>query len=143
MNKLQTMLDMQLSLQQKVNEKYPHRRMNPTELVTCGEILDCLQRQDDFIADETRELYTSLGGDSNGRESSAVWKPWKANHDEFRNRRFVDLSEEDQKAVKMEFTDKFHFIMVQMLALGIDADELFELYCEKNAENFKRQEENY
>lgn len=142
-DQLQIMLDMQQSLQLAIHEKYPQRVPDPTKLSTCGEILDWIRLQDEFIADETRELHTSLGGDSLGREAAGVWKYWKANHEDLRNTKFCDLSEADQKAVKMEMIDIFHFVMCKFIGLGMDSNEIFELYYEKNAENFKRQEENY
>ena len=58
---------MQTGLQVALSEKFDWVP-NPTKLETCGEMLDWMQRMDDAIADETRELYTSLGGMSNGKE---------------------------------------------------------------------------
>ncbi|MGL5579410.1 MAG: hypothetical protein ACRDCE_00330 [Cetobacterium sp.] len=140
---LDIMLDMQHHLQSSLHYSKPDVIMHPDRLKTCGEILQWMRNQDDFLADETRELYTSLGGDSLGREASAIWKPWKKNHVEFNNRPFAELSEEDQKAVKMELIDQWHFFMCKFLALGMNSAEIMELYHEKNKENFDRQARGY
>lgn len=41
--------------------------------------------------------------------------------------------------VKEELVDIFHFFMSMCLKVGMDADEVYERYIEKNKENFKRQ----
>lgn len=38
-----------------------------------------------------------------------------------------------------ELTDVLHFYVSMCLHAGIDADELFRAYCDKNAENYRRQ----
>ncbi|MGL4521775.1 MAG: dCTP pyrophosphatase [Bacilli bacterium] len=140
---LDIMLDMQHSLQVSLHNSKPDIIMHPDKLETCGQILQWMRMQDDFLADETRELYTSLGGDSLGREAASIWKPWKKNHVEFNERPFSELSVEDQKAVKMELIDQLHFFMCKFLALGMDSSEIMELYREKNKENFDRQDRGY
>ncbi|QPB12329.1 hypothetical protein [Providencia phage PSTCR6] len=141
---LSVMLDMQKSLQVYLAENKPEHNKHPDELKTCGEILAWLRNQDDYIADETRELYTSLGGMSNGEKAaSAIWKPWKTDHAKMQNTLFSDLSEEDQLEVKFELIDQFHFFMNKFIALGMDAKEIYELYYLKNAENFDRQNRGY
>lgn len=140
---LQIMLDMQTGLQIKLAEKFPETVMNPTKLEKCGDILKWLRLQDDFIQDETRELYTALGGMSNGKEASAVWKPWKSAHAEAIERNFSDLSDEDRLEVYFEMIDQIHFILAKLIGLGLSAEDVFKLYYLKNAENFARQERGY
>lgn len=41
--------------------------------------------------------------------------------------------------VKEELIDIFHFFMSMCLKVGMDADEVYARYIEKNKENFKRQ----
>ena len=144
-NPLDVMLQMQSKLQTELCRRYPNRcdSLDPNNQGTCGGLLDFLRLQDDFIADELRELYTSLGGASNGKDASAIWKPWKATHEDRRLTYFTELSEADQLEVKFEMIDAFHFIMNKFIALGMDAEEIFKLYFLKNAENFKRQERGY
>jgi len=141
---LQTMLDMQRRLQSELATRLPKHNKNPDELKTCGDILDWMRRQNDAIDDERRELFTSLGGMSNGEKSAtAVWKAWKADHDEKRNTLFADLSEEDRLEVLFEMIDEWHFVLNKFLALGMTSDDIFALYALKNRENFKRYENNY
>lgn len=141
---LQVMLDMQRSLQIRLANDKPETNRHPDSLETAGEVLAWLRNQDDYIADETRELYTSLGGMSNGeKEASAVWKPWKKRYSEMQSKKIQDLSPEDQLEIKFELIDQFHFFMNKFIALGMSAEEIFKLYYLKNAENFARQDRGY
>ena len=45
----------------------------------------------------------------------------------------------DDLALKNELVDVLHFFVSMCLHSGMDADELFRLYCAKNQENFDRQ----
>ena len=139
---LQIMLDMQAGLQKELAQKFDHVA-DITELETCGEMHDWLKWCDDSIDDERRELYTALGGMSNGKEASAVWKKWKARHMEARNTKFTELTPADQLEAKFELIDQLHFVLCQFLVMGMSADEIFKLYYLKNAENFARQERGY
>lgn len=141
---LDIMLSMQRSLQVRLAKDKPEFNRNPNDLITAGDVLDWLRDQDDSIADETRELYTSLGGMSNGeKEATAVWKKWKTRHAELRNVKIADMSPEDQLEIRLELVDQFHFFLNKLMALGFDSQTLFELYYLKNAENFARQDRGY
>lgn len=143
-NPFQVMIDMQRALQENLAENKPQLNLHPDKIETCGQVLDTLQYQSDCIADETRELYTSLGGMSNGeKDATAIWKRWKEKNIEFRNRKISELSAEDQLEIKFEMIDIMHFVMCQLITLDIDAKELFELYYLKNAENFSRWKNGY
>lgn len=140
---LQAMLALQKMAQDSLSEKLPSAP-KLGELETCGEILDVIQQQDDAIADETRELYTALGGMSRGaKPASGVWKYWKANHEELRAIKFADMSEEDRLEVLFELIDQWHFFMCKFLALGMDAETIFTMYALKQAENIRRWDNNY
>ena len=139
----QKMLDMQSNLQASLNEKLDWNPI-PEDLETCGEILDWLQHNNDAIDDERRELYTALGGMSNGEKAAtAVWKTWKVNHMDMREKLLTDLSEDDQNEIAFEMIDQLHFIKAQLLALKLDARTIFCLYYVKNAENFRRYNNRY
>ncbi|EIF8777399.1 dCTP pyrophosphatase [Escherichia coli] len=141
-NPFQHMMNMQKALQDQVSKDRPWVA-KIDELKTCGEILDFIRANDNALDDETRELYTALGGMSNGKDASAVWKHWKANHMEARNRLFSDLPEADRLETYLEAVDQLHFIMCKFLALGLTAKDLFVLYMLKNAENYRRLESGY
>lgn len=143
-NPLDVMISMQKSLQSKLAEDKPKMNQHPDDLDTAGKIVDWMRIQKDCIDDEFRELLTSLGGMSSGeKDASGVWKAWKSNNLEKRNTKISDLSDEDQLEIKFEFIDIVHFVLNMALALGLDAKEIYKLYYLKNAENFKRQENNY
>lgn len=46
----------------------------------------------------------------------------------------------DYGAIKEELVDILHFFVSMCLKVGMDAEELFELYKTKNRENFRRQQ---
>lgn len=141
---LQQMLDMQKNLQSELATRLPKYNQHPDNLETVGDILDWNRAQNDAIDDERREFYTSLGGMSNGEKAaSAAWKRWKANHDEVRNTKFSDLSEEDRLEVMFELIDEWHFVLNKFLSLGMSEQDIFTLYALKNRENFNRYENNY
>ncbi len=141
---LQIMLDMQKSLQVRLATEKPEYNSHPDELATAGDVVAWLRNQKDYVDDEFRELLTSLGGMSNGEKAaSSVWKPWKAQHAEFRNRRIDELSPEDQLEIKFEMIDILHFVLNMFHGLGLSAEEIFKLYYLKNAENFARQDRGY
>jgi dimeric dUTPase (all-alpha-NTP-PPase superfamily) len=45
----------------------------------------------------------------------------------------------DEAAVKEELIDILHFFVSMCLRMGMDAQEMFEIYAGKNRENFDRQ----
>ena len=45
----------------------------------------------------------------------------------------------DHAALLEELTDVLHFYVSMCLHAGVSADELFAAYCDKNAENYRRQ----
>lgn len=140
---LQSMLDLQNLAQQNLSDTLSWVP-RPDQLKTCGEILDWLKQQDDSIEDETRELYTALGGMSRGaKAASGVWKPWKANHQELRSQVFAEMGEDDKLEILFEVIDQWHFFMCKFLALGLDAEAIYKLYALKQAENLRRWANNY
>ena len=60
------------------------------------------------------------------------WKPWK------KTKKEVDL-----RKVQLELIDAFHFMLELMIIWGLDANQIFELYQSKLAENHKRQDGGY
>jgi len=45
----------------------------------------------------------------------------------------------NERAVKEEIVDILHFLVSMALSAGMSAKEMFEIYLDKNEENFKRQ----
>ncbi|WKV23373.1 hypothetical protein SEA1_gp0025 [Salmonella phage SEA1] len=141
---LQVMLDMQKSLQVRLANDKPEICYHPDNLKTAGDVVSWMREQKDYIDDEFRELLTSLGGMSNGEKAaSSVWKPWKVQHAEFRNRLISEMSSKDQLEIKFELVDIAHFFFNMVISLGMSAEELFKLYYLKNKHNFERQDNGY
>lgn len=61
---------------------------------------------------------------------SLHWKWWKAGNDDIKN-------------AKIELIDILHFWVSQCTLLGMDANEVFELYAKKNSLNHSRQDGGY
>jgi len=59
------------------------------------------------------------------------WKPWK------KQQIF------DKLKYQQELIDAFHFFINLCIAADLDADKLYKMYAEKNAENHKRQDAGY
>ena len=62
---------------------------------------------------------------------SVPWK-WWAKYQEF-----------DRQNAKVEVVDLFHFLISLALVLGMSADDVFDLYMEKNKVNHARQDTGY
>jgi len=95
------------------------------------------------IQDELRETFDALGGIKDGI-GNGVWKPWKkAYKEKAPNMTFDSLSEDDKKELQMELIDIQHFLFNLMIATGLTAKDLMNMYFAKNQENRRRQESNY
>jgi dimeric dUTPase (all-alpha-NTP-PPase superfamily) len=66
------------------------------------------------------------------------FKPWK----DYSGMSLFDSYESWYKASK-ELIDMLHFFLNICLALGLNADNLYDMYMAKNKENHKRQDEGY
>lgn len=66
------------------------------------------------------------------------FKPWK----DYSGMSLFDSYESWYKASK-ELIDMLHFFLNICLALGLDADNLYDMYMAKNKENHRRQDEGY
>ncbi len=95
------------------------------------------------IQDELRETFDALGGIKDGI-GNGVWKPWKkAYKEKAPNMTFNSLSDDDKKELQMELIDIQHFLFNLMIATGLTAKDLMNMYFAKNQENRRRQETNY
>ena len=98
-------------------------------------------------ADEAHEAMDALGGIHDGI-GSAVWKPWKKDHQKTKATQekpitFNDMSDRDIIELKMELIDELHFLFNKMHAVGMTTEELFNFYFAKNKENRERQKRGY
>lgn len=95
------------------------------------------------IQDELRETFNALGGMKDGI-GSGVWKPWKKDyHEKVPNMTFNSMSASDKKELQMELIDIQHFLFNMMLATGMTAADLMNMYYSKNKENRFRQSNGY
>lgn len=137
------MLMMQKGLQVALSASRPCNA-HPDELVTVGQKFDWLRENKQAFDDEYREIIDALPGMSlEAKDRSAVWKKWKAKHEDIRGRTFDDLTEADIHELKFELVDSFHFFMNMFFALDMSAEELFTYYFAKNAENYRRVKASY
>jgi hypothetical protein len=140
----QFMLDMQEDLQNTLAEKYPDRNIKPSSIETTGELYDWIHNQKIAIDDEFSELVSAIPGMSlPEKERSGIWKKWKSNYHEIRNKKVTELSADDLLELLFEKIDQNHFNMNIDLALKLDAKTSFILYVIKNLENVRRYKTNY
>lgn len=140
---LQTMLNMQEELQRELAKEVKGNR-DPMTLLTVGEIYEYLRDNKIALDDEFREVIDALPGTNlPEKQRSGVWKKWKANHAELSEKRMTQLTPEEVHNLMEEFVDLFHFVMNMMLALGINADMLYSIYCQKHAVNAERYRSKY
>ena len=138
-NTLRDLYELQKDIQENVY-KYDFEELQRGPLNQMREFFDWNYHA---IQDELREVYAALGGIKDG-VGNAVWKPWKKDfHQKVPNMTFNDLSDNDKKELRMELIDIQHFLFNMMLATGITAKDLMNLYYAKNAENRDRQKRGY
>jgi len=112
-DKLETIFKMQADLQVEKMGGHPYDFLQPLKIQFIKDMILALE-------DELHEAMGEVG-----------WKPWATsrhiNHDAYRN----------------ELVDALHFFVNLCLVDGMDAQELFDRYVDKNAKNHKRQEDGY
>jgi len=84
------------------------------------EIMEFWHMNNHAMIDEIHEATDALGGISEG--GNAIWKKWKKAYPEYSNKKFSDLSLEDQLECKKE---------------------MYNMYMSKNKENRDRQKRGY
>lgn len=94
------------------------------------------------MIDEIHEATDALGGIKDGK-GNAIWKRWKAAYPDYSNKKFSDLSQEDQLECKFEIVDMLHFFMNYAASIGMTSQEMYNMYMSKNEENRARQQRGY
>ena len=94
------------------------------------------------MIDELHEATDALGGIKDG-SGNAIWKRWKKNYSTYDDKKFTDLSENDQIECKFEIVDALHFLLNYAVSIGMTSQELFNMYMSKNEANRKRQQNGY
>jgi hypothetical protein len=94
------------------------------------------------MIDEIHEATDALGGIKNG-DGNAIWKRWKKAHEGYADKKFSDLSEQDQLECKFEVIDMLHFFMNYAISIGMTPQEMYNMYMSKNEENRARQQNGY
>jgi len=142
-NPFEYIMNMQKDLQIALSELVPGNK-DPNTLSKLGDIYDWIRDNKIAFDDEYRELIDALPGmNLSPKERSAMWKKWKAKHNELREKKLTDLDNNELKELKFEFIDTLHFYMNMAIALQISAEEIFVYYYFKNAENHRRYENKY
>ena len=137
------MLAMQKSLQEALFVKNP-KVQDVNNLNTLGEKYDWIRDNKIAFDDEFRETVDALAGmNKSEKDRSALWKKWKKNYDILRSEDYDKLSENEKIELKFEVCDMFHFFMNIMLAVNLNAEEMFVYYMYKNKENFDRIKRGY
>jgi len=117
MKKMQLMLDKQRELQARYNFKISS--MNDKERT------EYIKNNIWYLISELDEVFREL----------PYGKAWK-NYDNFDKKVHLENA-------KVELIDCWHFFMNIMMALNVDAETLFSIYCDKNKINHDRIDSNY
>jgi hypothetical protein len=140
------LLAIQRSLQVKID---PHFINDRDSIAQIGRKMMCNKHA---LEEELNEMLNALGGThdplepfvtNSGIIGSGAWKWWKKSNVIAGRYTINALSERDLIELKMEIVDQFHFFMNNMLLIGMTGSELYSMYKSKNAENIRRQENNY
>lgn len=119
MSELSTMLEMQKAFQRRVDPRFE------------GD----LETRAAFIRDHfvylSQELQEAL-------YEIPYFKHWK----DYSKMSTAEANEAYER-YKEELVDAWHFFMNMMLAAGMSAEELYDMYMEKHKENIRRQDEGY
>ena len=140
----QYMLDLQLKTQEKLDENFPDRKVNPSKIETVGELYDWTVFMKTAYDDEFSELVSALPGiNTPVKERTAVWKKWKSSYEDIRNKKVSDLTENELLELLFEKIDMVHFDLGIDLGLKLNAKTKFILYVIKNLENIRRYNAGY
>lgn len=98
-----------------------------------------LQKQFDDEVVQKRGLQNITADEWIQKETLAMISELSELIDEVNFKWWKNPKEIDYNNVKEELIDILHFFMSMCLKVGMNADEVFERYINKNKENFKRQ----
>jgi hypothetical protein len=131
-----------IELQRKTQNMYAEKQGGKKfEDMNLQEIINFWFVNKHAIEDEFSEMIASVTGVHDGIPN--LWKPWKSDTTKFKDKKFSELSERDQKECKMEIIDSFHFMINFWISVGGTAEELYNFYLGKNARNWTRQQNGY
>lgn len=122
--RMQDTLDYMLKVQAAFQDRVDPRYNSPDPAVRA-----------DFIRDHSLHCIQELG---EMLQEVPYYKGWK----DYSKMDSSDIITKYDKA-KEELIDAWHFFMNLALALGLTADEFFDIYLSKNKENIRRQDEGY
>jgi dimeric dUTPase (all-alpha-NTP-PPase superfamily) len=100
-------------------------KLNERIGVRCSDMND--EEQQEWILNYCRAMTQELAE----LTDSVPWK-WWAKYQEY-----------DKQNARVEVVDLFHFLISLALVLGMSADDVHNLYMQKNKVNFERQDSGY
>lgn len=120
---LTKMIKMQGILNDNVIQKLNMLHYNPTKVEDAPALIDKNRREwtDNYMS----ALQAEVGETREALTTRVKW--WK------------DKTKDDN-GVKEEIIDCWHFLLSASLAMGMDAKEIYDRYCEKNKQNFTRED---
>ena len=127
MDMLTKMMEMQEHLNTNVITKQNMLHYNPLKRSVNVELTD--QMNNTCKREWADNFMSALSGEvTETREALTTRVKW-----------WKDKTKNDS-GVKEEMIDCLHFLMSGFLAMGMTADEVFKIYCDKNKENFERKD---
>jgi dimeric dUTPase (all-alpha-NTP-PPase superfamily) len=127
MDKLQSMMELQEHLNSNVFKKLNHlQHYNSIQYRNCSDTTgNEAENRRDWIDKFSSALQSEICEVREATTQNVKW--WKD-------------KTKDLDGVKEEIIDCFHFLMSMALASGMNADEVYTRYLEKNKANFTRQD---
>lgn len=134
MDKLKQMFEMQKSLNNYVFQKQGIKDVNGRPLMMQTIINEA--RKDTHIGANTDvckwlgNYLTAMDDESKELRAEIPWKWW--------SKEFLDMQN-----IRVEVVDKLHFWMSIAMSAGMNADDVFRIYEQKNLVNLQRQDKGY
>lgn len=116
-------------LQELLNEQ---KRLNN---IIVDNFDDIINSNDDVIKREwLSKMFIAMICECSEFVESSGWKWWK---------QIPDWTDEVKHNIQVELIDILHFLLSSMIIMGMNADDIYNLYMKKNKLNEKRQEDGY
>lgn len=133
-------IDQVFAMQKELQQRFPETKNIGNQSIAAT--AKAAQRNWHAFTDEVMEYMDALGGINDGI-GNAGWKYWKADNEIAKKKKVKRLSKGDLEELKYEYVDMFHFFINWGLMIGMEGQELLDMYAEKNKINHQRQDENY
>ncbi len=133
MDKLEEILNMQKQLNNNIFEKKGIRD-NDGNILTVERLQTLASEQDigpnNDVNKWLRNYLEALNDESRELQEELLWKWWSKDTLNMQN-------------IRVEIIDQLHFWLSLAMTAGLDSNNIYQIYMQKNQVNFQRQEKEY